>query len=83
MGQEPFSHRAGRGTSKSLAHRQCGARAVSHAQNKFPIKIKFKSAATALTLCLVFQVQADTLLGRVIHVADGDTILDDTHPTQD
>jgi len=34
-----------------------------------------------LALCLVFQVQADTLLGKVIHVADGDTItvLDDTH----
>ena len=34
-----------------------------------------------LALCLVFQVQADTLLGKVINVADGDTItvLDDTH----
>ena len=32
-------------------------------------------------LCLVFQVQADTLLGKVINVADGDTItvLDDTN----
>ena len=32
-------------------------------------------------LCLVLQVQADTLLGKVIHVADGDTItvLDDTN----
>ena len=41
----------------------------------------FKAAATALALCLVFQVQADTLLGKVINVADGDTItvLDDTH----
>ena len=31
-------------------------------------------------LCLVFQVQADTLVGKVINVADGDTItvLDDT-----
>lgn len=27
-----------------------------------------------LALCLVFQVQADTLLGKVINVADGDTI---------
>ena len=27
-----------------------------------------------LVLCLVFQVQADTLLGRVVGVADGDTI---------
>ena len=27
-----------------------------------------------LVLCLVFQVQADTLLGKVIGVADGDTI---------
>ena len=34
-----------------------------------------------LALCLVFQVQADTLLGKVINVADGDTItlLDDTN----
>ena len=37
--------------------------------------------ATALALCLVLQVQADTLLGRVVSVADGDTItiLDDTN----
>jgi endonuclease YncB( thermonuclease family) len=34
----------------------------------------FKSAATMLPLFLVFQVQADTLLGKVIHVQDGDTI---------
>ena len=27
-----------------------------------------------LALCLVFQVQADTLLGKVINVAVGDTI---------
>ena len=41
----------------------------------------FKMAAIVLALCLVFQVQADTLLGKVINVADGDTItvLDDTH----
>lgn len=34
-----------------------------------------------LALFLVFQVQADTLLGKVINVADGDTItiLDDTN----
>jgi len=34
-----------------------------------------------LVLCLVLQVQADTLLGRVVSVADGDTItvLDDTN----
>ena len=45
------------------------------------MRIKFKSAVTMLALCLVFQVQADTLLGKVINVADGDTItvLDDTH----
>ena len=32
-------------------------------------------------LCLVFQVQADTLVGKVINVADGDTItvLDEAH----
>ena len=45
------------------------------------MRIKFKSIATVLALCLVFQVQADTLLGKVINVADGDTItvLDDTN----
>ena len=45
------------------------------------MRTKFKMAATMLALCLVFQVQADTLLGKVINVADGDTItvLDDTH----
>ena len=45
------------------------------------MRIKFKSVATALALCLVFQVQADALLGKVINVADGDTItvLDDTN----
>ena len=43
--------------------------------------MKFKMAATMLALCLVLQVQADTLLGKVINVADGDTItiLDDTN----
>ena len=45
------------------------------------MRIKFKSAAIALALCLVFQVQANILLGKVINVADGDTItvLDDTN----
>ena len=40
-----------------------------------------KVAAIAMSLCLVFQVQADTLLGKVVNVADGNTIavLDDTH----
>ena len=44
------------------------------------IKI-FKTAATALALCLVFQVQANTLLCKVINVADGDsiTVLDDNY----
>ena len=74
----------GRGRVKSLAHVDAGNPSVSHAQNKSPILKTisiFKSAATALALCLVFQVQADTLLGKVINVADGDTItvLDDTH----
>ena len=52
-----------------------------HAQNKSPMRIKFKSAATMLVLCLVFQAQAETLLGKVIHVQDGDsiTVLDETH----
>ena len=71
----------GGGRVKSLEHVDAGNHPVSHAQNKSPMRIKFKSAATALALCLVFQVQADTLLGKVINVADGDTItvLDDTH----
>ena len=45
------------------------------------MKMKFKSAAIALVLCLVLQVQAETLLGKVIHVQDGDsiTVLDETH----
>ena len=45
------------------------------------MRIKFKSTAPALALFLVFQVQADTLLGRVMNVADGDaiTVLDDTN----
>ena len=45
------------------------------------MRIQFKSAATALALCLALQTHADTLLGKVIHVADGDTItiLDDAH----
>jgi len=45
------------------------------------MRIKFKTAAIALALCLVLQVQADTLLGKVINVADGDTItiLDNTN----
>ena len=73
---------AGRpGGIESLEHVDAGNRTVSHAQNKSPMRIKFKSVATALALCLVLQVQADTLLGKVIHVQDGDTItvLDDTH----
>ena len=45
------------------------------------MRIKFKSAATALALCLALQAHADILLGKVINVADGDTItvLDDTN----
>lgn len=45
------------------------------------MRMKFKSAATMLALFLAFQAQAETLLGKVIHVADGDTItiLDATH----
>ena len=44
------------------------------------MRIKFKSAATTLVLCLGLQAQAETLLGKVIHVQDGDsiTVLDDT-----
>ena len=43
--------------------------------------MKYKTAAIALALCLTLQVQANTLLGKVINVADGDTItvLDDTN----
>ena len=72
---------AGRpGGIESLEHVDAGNRTVSHAQNKSPMRIKFKSAAITLALCLVLQVQAETLLGRVIRVQDGDTItvLDDT-----
>ena len=36
------------------------------------MSMKFKSAATMLVLCLVLQAQAETLLGKVIHVQDGD-----------
>jgi endonuclease YncB( thermonuclease family) len=41
----------------------------------------FKPAAIVLALCLALQANAGTLLGKVINVADGDTItvLDDTH----
>ena len=53
---------------------------ASHAEKKSPMRMQFKSAATMLVLCLVFQAQAETLLGKVIHVQDGDsiTVLDDT-----
>ena len=69
------------GGIESLAQVDAGNHPVSHAQNKSPMRIKFKSVTTALALCLVFQVQADALLGKVINVADGDTItlLDDTN----
>jgi len=55
-------------------------RLYSHADNKSPMRMKFKSAAAMLVLCLVLQAQAETLLGKVIHVQDGDsiTVLDDT-----
>jgi endonuclease YncB( thermonuclease family) len=45
------------------------------------MRMTFKPVAIALALCLVLQVQADTLLGKVINVQDGDTItvLDDTN----
>ena len=58
--------------SKSLDHVDAGNHTVSHAQKISPMRIKFKSAAIALALCLVFQVQANTLLGKVINVADED-----------
>ena len=70
----------GRGGIESLEHVDAGNRTASHAQNKSPMRMQFKSAATTLVLCLVFQAQAETLLGKVIHVQDGDsiTVLDDT-----
>ena len=58
------------GGIKSLGEINAGNHTVSHAQNKSPMRIKFKSAAIALALCLVLQVQADTVLGKVINVAD-------------
>jgi len=69
------------GGIESLVHVDSGNHPVSHSDNKSPMSITFKTAATMLVLCLVFQVQADTLLGKVINVADGDTItiLDDTN----
>ncbi len=71
----------GRGGIESLEHVDAGNRTALHAQNKSPMRIKFKSAATTLVLCLVLQAQAETLLGKVIHVQDGDsiTVLDETH----
>ena len=71
----------GRGGIESLEHVDAGHRTVSHAEKKSPMRMQFKSAAIALVLCLVLQVQAETLLGKVIHVQDGDsiTVLDDTH----
>ena len=70
----------GRGGIESLEHVDAGHRTVSHADNKSPMRMQFKSAATTLVLCLVFQAQAETLLGKVIHVQDGDsiTVLDET-----
>lgn len=71
----------GRGGIESLEHVDAGNRTALHAQNKSPMRIKFKSAATTLLLCLGLQAQAETLLGKVIHVQDGDsiTVLDETH----
>lgn len=71
----------GRGGIESLEHVDAGNRTALHAQNKSPMRIKFKSAATTLVLCLGLQAQAETLLGKVIHVQDGDsiTVLDETH----
>ena len=70
----------GWGRVRSLESMNTRHRLYSHADNKSPMKMKFKSAATMLVLCLVFQAQADTLTGKVIHVQDGDsiTVLDDT-----
>lgn len=70
----------GRGRVKSLAGMSTRHRLYSHADNKSPMRMQFKSAAAMLVLCLVSQAQAETLLGKVIHVQDGDsiTVLDDT-----
>lgn len=70
----------GRGGIESLEHVDAGHPIASHAEKKSPMRMKFKSAAAMLVLCLVFQAQAETLLGKVIHVQDGDsiTVLDDT-----
>lgn len=70
----------GWGRVRSLESMNTRHRLYSHADNKSPMRMKFKSAATMLVLCLVFQAQADTLTGKVIHVQDGDsiTVLDDT-----
>lgn len=41
----------------------------------------FKTVAIVLALCLALQAHAESRLGKVIHMADGDTItvLDDTN----
>ena len=69
-----------RGRVKSLAGMSTRHRLYSHADNKSPMRMQFKSAAAMLVLCLVSQAQAETLLGKVIHVQDGDsiTVLDNT-----
>ena len=69
-GLATVAYRAG-GAAK-VWHVDVGNHTVSHAQKISPMRIKFTSAATVLTLCLVFQVQANTLLGKVINMADED-----------
>ncbi len=69
-----------RGAVQSLQPSNWRHPIASHAEKKSPMRMKFKSAAAMLVLCLVSQAQAETLLGKVIHVQDGDsiTVLDDT-----
>jgi endonuclease YncB( thermonuclease family) len=72
---------AGMGAVQSLQPSNWRHPIASHAEKKSPMRMKFKSAATTLVLCLGLQAQAETLLGKVIHVQDGDsiTVLDETH----
>ena len=73
--------RRGGGPLQSLGVQAIRNPIASHAEKKSPMRMKFKSAAAMLVLCLVSQAQAETLLGKVIHVQDGDsiTVLDETH----
>lgn len=43
-------------------------------QLKTIMHMSYKTAVTAIALCIAFQVQSEILFGKVIHIQDGDTI---------